>query len=86
MLKDVTFRIAPITARDADEMMSEIRGAPLLRGVRGEAPSDLNAVRDALLRVSQLVSEFPEIVELDVNPLVVHARGAVALDVRVVVA
>jgi acetyl coenzyme A synthetase (ADP forming)-like protein len=86
VLKDVTFRIAPITARDADEMMSEIRGAPLLRGVRGEAPSDLNAVRDALLRVSQLVSEFPEIVELDVNPLVVHAQGAVALDVRVVVA
>ena len=86
VLKDVTFRIAPITARDADEMMSEIRGAPLLRGVRGEAPSDLHAVRDALLRVSQLVSEFPEIVELDVNPLVVHARGAVAIDVRMVVA
>jgi len=53
--------------------------------VRGEAPSDLNAVRDALLRVSHLVSEFPEIVELDVNPLVVHAKGAVALDVRIVV-
>ncbi len=86
VLKDVTFRIAPITARDADEMMSEIRGAPLLRGVRGEAPSDLAAVRDALLRVSQMVSEFPEIVELDVNPLVVHASGAVALDVRGVIA
>jgi len=85
VLKDVTFRIAPITARDADEMMSEIRGAPLLRGVRGEAPSDLNAVRAALLRVSHLVSEFPDIVELDVNPLVVHAKGAVALDVRIVV-
>jgi acetyl coenzyme A synthetase (ADP forming)-like protein len=85
VLKDVTFRIAPITARDADEMMSEIRGALLLRGVRGEAPSDLGAVRDALLRMSQLVSEFPEIVELDVNPLVVHARGAVAIDVRIVV-
>ncbi len=86
VLKDVTFRIAPITARDADEMIGEIRGAPLLRGVRGEAPSDVSAVRDALLRVSQLVSEFPEIVELDVNPLVVHARGAVAIDVRMVVA
>jgi acetyltransferase len=85
VLKDVTFRIAPITAREADEMMSEIRGAPLLRGVRGEKPSDLAAVRDALLRVSQLVAEFPEIVELDVNPLVVHQRGAVALDVRMVV-
>ncbi len=85
VLKDVTFRIAPITARDADEMMNEIRGASLLRGVRGEVPSDLKAVRDVLLRVSQLVSEFPEIVELDVNPLIVHAHGAVGIDVRVVV-
>ncbi|MCL4393589.1 MAG: acetate--CoA ligase family protein, partial [Chloroflexi bacterium] len=86
VLRDVTFRIAPITARDADEMMSEIRGAALLRGVRGEAPSDLSAVRDALLRVSALAAEFPEIVELDINPLVVHTLGAVAIDVRVVVA
>ena len=85
VLKDVTFRIAPITQRDADEMMSEIRGAPLLSGVRGEAPSDLAAVREALLRVSQLVSEFPAILELDVNPLVVHANGAIAIDVRMVV-
>jgi acetyl coenzyme A synthetase (ADP forming)-like protein len=85
VLKDITFRIAPITHRDADEMLSEIRGAPLLHGVRGEAASDLAAVRDALLRVSQLVTEFPEILELDVNPLVVHANGAVAIDVRMVV-
>lgn len=84
-LKDVTFRIAPITAREADEMMEEIRAAPLLHGVRGEKPSDLNAVRAALLRVSQLVVEFPEIVELDVNPLVVHSSGALALDVRMVI-
>lgn len=85
VLKDITFRIAPITSREADEMMNEIRGAPLLQGVRGEKPSDLNAVRDALLRVSQLVVEFPEIVELDVNPLVVHPDGAVAIDVRMVI-
>ena len=84
-LKDVTFRIAPITSREADEMMNEIRAAPLLHGVRGEKPSDLGAVRDALLRVSQLASEFPEIVELDVNPLVVHPSGAVAIDVRMVI-
>jgi acetate---CoA ligase (ADP-forming) len=85
VVKDVTFRIAPITSREADEMMLEIRGAPLLQGVRGESPSDLNAVRDVLLRVSQLVSEFPDIVELDVNPLVVHSSGAVAIDVRMVI-
>lgn len=85
VLKDVTFRVAPITAGEADAMMNEIRGAPLLRGVRGEPPSDLGAIRDALLRVSQLVSEFPELVELDVNPLVVHPKGGVAIDVRIVV-
>ncbi len=85
VLKDVTFRVAPITPDQADEMMGEIRGAPLLRGVRGESASDLNAIREALLRISQLVTAFPEIVELDVNPLVAHPRGAVALDVRVVV-
>ncbi|MCL4488018.1 MAG: acetate--CoA ligase family protein [Chloroflexi bacterium] len=85
VLKDVTFRVAPIASRDATEMMEEIRGAPLLRGVRGEPPSDLNAVRDAILRVSQLVSTFPEIVEMDVNPLVVHRSGAVAIDVRMVI-
>ncbi len=85
VLKDITFRVAPITPHEADEMIGEIRGAPLLRGVRGESPSDLLAIRDALLRISQFVTEFPEIVELDVNPLVAHPRGAVALDVRVVV-
>lgn len=84
-LKDVTFRIAPITSREADEMMYEIRGAPLLHGIRGDKPSDLGAIREALLRVSQLATEFPEIVELDVNPLVVHSRGAVAVDVRMVI-
>lgn len=85
VLKDITFRIAPISAGEADDMMDEIRGAPLLRGVRGEAPSDLGAVRDALLRISQLVCDFPEIVEMDINPLVVHANGAVAIDVRMVI-
>ncbi len=85
VLKDITFRVAPITRYEADEMISEIRGAPLLRGVRGESASDLEAVCDALLRISQLVTEFPEIVEMDVNPLVVHSRGAVAIDVRMVI-
>ncbi len=86
VLKDVTFRIAPITRYEASEMIGEIRGAPLLRGVRGEKPSDVEAVCDALLRISQLVAEFTEIVEMDANPLVVHPRGAIAIDVRMVIA
>ncbi|GAB4569150.1 MAG: acetate--CoA ligase [Anaerolineae bacterium] len=87
-LKDVTFRVAPIGHRTALEMMHEIRAYPLLRGVRGEAPSDLEATADIMLRISQLVTDFPEIVELDINPLKVfdQGNGAVALDMRLVLA
>ncbi len=84
VLKDVSFRVAPVSRLEATEMMSEIRSFPILRGVRGEKPSDLDATVDAILRVSQLVTDFPEIVELDVNPLVVHEHGAVAVDMRII--
>ncbi|MBU0704681.1 MAG: acetate--CoA ligase, partial [Chloroflexi bacterium] len=66
-LKDVAFRVAPFSRQEADEMIHEIRSYPLLEGVRGEAPSDHEAMVEALLRISQLVTDFPEIVELDVN-------------------
>lgn len=86
VLKDVTFRIAPVSRQEATEMMDEIRSYHLLRGVRGEKPSDLEAIVDAILRVSQLVTDFPEIVEMDINPLMVHeaGSGAVAVDSRFV--
>ncbi|MBW1916645.1 MAG: acetate--CoA ligase family protein [Deltaproteobacteria bacterium] len=85
VLKDVVFRIAPINESEARAMINEIHSAPLLRGVRGEKAPDLEAVCQALLRTSQLVSEFPEILELDINPLVVHDQGAIAVDVRLVI-
>jgi len=83
-LKDVTFRVAPIDRREANEMLGEIRSVRLLRGVRGEKPSDMAAIADTVLRISQLVTEFPEIVELDINPLMVFeaGRGALAVDMR----
>jgi acetate---CoA ligase (ADP-forming) len=83
-LKDVTFRIAPMDRRQAREMMDEIRSYKLLRGVRGEKPSDREAIVDTLLRVSQLVTDFPEIVELDINPLMVfeQGRGVLGIDMR----
>jgi acetyltransferase len=83
-LKDVTFRVAPIDRREAREMMTEIRAYNLLRGVRGEKPADLDAVADTLVRVSQLVTDFPEIMELDINPLLVFAagQGVLGLDMR----
>jgi len=86
VLKDVTFRIAPLSRREASEMMDEIQSYHLLRGVRGEKPADLEAIIDTILRVSQLVTDFPEIVEMDINPLTVHeeGRGAVAVDMRFV--
>jgi len=83
-LKDVTFRVAPIDRREAKEMLSEIRAYSLLRGVRGEKPSDLDAIADTLVRVSQLVTDFPNIVELDINPLLVFpaGQGVLGLDMR----
>ena len=88
VLKDVSFRLAPLTKTDADEMIREIRSYGLLRGVRGEKPADVSAVADCLLRLAQLVNDFPQIMELDVNPLSVFekGKGAVAIDARLTVA
>jgi acetyl coenzyme A synthetase (ADP forming)-like protein len=85
VLKDVSFRIAPLGEKDADEMIREIHSFPLLRGVRGERPTDVSALKECLLRLSQLVTDFPEIMELDINPLIVKAEGegAVAADARI---
>jgi acyl-CoA synthetase (NDP forming) len=67
-------------------MLAEIRAFSLLRGVRGEPPSDLDSIVDVLLRLSQLVSDFPEIVEIDINPLMVfeQGKGALGIDMRLI--
>ena len=85
-LKDVTFRLAPFSRQDAEAMLSEIRAHALLDGVRGQPAVDKAALVDVLLRVGQLVQDFPEIVELDINPLMVYPRGqgAIAIDMRLV--
>lgn len=87
VLKDVSFRIAPLSVESADAMIREIRSFPLLRGVRGEAPADIEGIRDALLRLSQMAMDFPEIIEADVNPLLVcpEGQGAVAVDARITI-
>lgn len=86
VLKDVTFRVAPFDRTNAEQMLSEIRMASLLNGVRGARPLDKAAIVDTLLKISQLVTDFPQIVELDINPLMTYeeGRGAVALDMRLV--
>jgi acetyltransferase len=88
VLRDVSFRIAPFSRREANEMMREIRSFNLLRGVRGQARSDIEATADTLLKLSQLVTDFPEIVEMDINPLIVfeEGRGTMGIDMRLVLA
>jgi len=86
ILKDVTFRLAPFSKQEAEEMMNEIRARALLDGVRGQPPADKDAIVETLLRIGQLVQDFPEIAELDINPLIVYSQGqgAVAIDMRLV--
>lgn len=83
-LKDVSFAVAPISIEEAKHMVSSIKTYPLIAGVRGETPADINSVIDALMRVSQLVTDFPEILEFEINPLMVmqDGQGCVAMDVR----
>ncbi|NUN22799.1 MAG: acetate--CoA ligase family protein [Candidatus Jettenia caeni] len=85
VLKDVTFRVAPIGLDEAKEMIQEIRSFPLLKGVRGEKPADIPAIVDSIIRLSHMVTDFPEIVEMDINPLVVfpEGNGAIAIDARI---
>jgi acetyl coenzyme A synthetase (ADP forming)-like protein len=84
VLKDVTFRLAPATQEDAASMLDGIQAAEILKGVRGAKPVKREALQDAIVRVSQLVSDFPEISEMDLNPVFASDEGAIAADVRIV--
>ncbi len=86
-LKDVSFGLAPISRLEASSMIIDTKAYTLLRGIRGEKPSDIESVEDVLLRISQLVIDFPEIDELDINPLLVYGKGkgSLALDVKITI-
>jgi acyl-CoA synthetase (NDP forming) len=86
VLKDVTFRVAPMSRIQAQDMIESIHAYGLLQGVRGQQAADMEAIIDTILRISQLVTDFPEIAELDINPLLVRNRGegAVAVDMRLI--
>jgi acetyl coenzyme A synthetase (ADP forming)-like protein len=83
LVKDVAVRITPITRGEAGRMIRSLKTFPLLDGYRGAARADISALEDVLLRVSALVEAHPEVVEMDLNPLIVHAAGAVAVDARI---
>ena len=85
VLKDVTFRLAPATRDDAASMLDGIQAAEMLRGVRGGKPVKREALQDLIVNVSQLVTDFPEISEMDLNPVFASESGAIAADVRIVV-
>ncbi len=85
IIKDVSFRIAPLTRRDAREMITEIKAFPLLNGYRGQEPADITALEDFLLGVSRFVELNPEVKELDLNPIFAYKDGAVAVDARIII-
>jgi acyl-CoA synthetase (NDP forming) len=86
VLKDVSFRVAPLSDLDLGEMIHEIKGYPLLGGVRGQNPKDTGILKEILQRVAQLAADHPEIAEVDINPVIVHEKGASVVDARIIIA
>jgi acetate---CoA ligase (ADP-forming) len=84
VMKDVTFRVVPLSEKDAAEMISGIRGHGALTGTRGKPAADLDALRALLLQVSAFLSAHPQVEEMDLNPVIVHERGLTIADARVV--
>jgi len=84
VLKDVTFRIAPITEEEAKDMISEIKAYPILRGYRGKPPVDIDIIAKILVNTSKLVTDHQEIKELDLNPIIVYESGAKTVDARII--
>jgi acetyl-CoA synthetase (ADP-forming) len=84
MLKDVSFRIIPVARRDAQEMIQEIKGYPLLQGYRGKEPASIPVLVDMILKISDLISKNPQIKELELNPVFAYKDRAVAVDARII--
>ena len=84
VLKDVAFRVVPITARDANQMVHEIQGFPILEGHRGQEPSDVGAIEALLVQLSEFIEAHPDVAELDLNPVFAYPKGAIAVDARIV--
>ncbi len=84
ILKDVSFRIVPLEKRDAAEMITEIKGFPVLKGYRGQEPANVPFLEDLIVKVSDFVEKNPEIKELDLNPVFAYKDGATAVDARII--
>ena len=84
VLKDVSFRIAPIDKSEALKMVREIKGYPVLKGVRGDPPADTRAVASVIAAASRIAHERENILEMDINPLIIYPKGGLAVDVRII--
>lgn len=85
VLKDVSFRVAPLAQEDIDEMVEEIKGYKILTGIRGEKAKDIDSLKDILAKLSQIAIDNPEIQEVDLNPVIVHEQGASIIDSRIII-
>ena len=83
ILKDVSFRVLPITPRSARRMIEEIKSAPILNGIRGNPPADKKALEKLLMKCSEIIEAYPEIEEMDLNPVLVHETGVTLVDARI---
>ncbi|MBA7677648.1 hypothetical protein ES703_85908 [subsurface metagenome] len=84
VLKDISFRIIPLEERDAEEMITEIKGYEILKGVRGKPPRDIQAIKEVLMKISKLTMENPEINEIDLNPIFVFKKDLQVVDARMI--
>ncbi len=84
VLKDVSFRIIPLSRKDAQEMIEEIKGYPLLKGYRGKDPVDIPALIEIILKISSLMEKYPQIKELELNPILAYPKGALGVDARII--
>ena len=84
ILEDVSFRIAPIEEYDAKEMIKEIKGFPILDGYRGKPKADIDAIIEVLMKISNLVTKYEEIFEMDLNPVFIYEKGLVCVDARII--
>jgi acyl-CoA synthetase (NDP forming) len=84
ILKDVSFRVCPLTSQDATSMIQELKAYPILKGSRGKKPAHLNSVKDHILKISKLAAKHENIEELDINPLMVNDKGSYVVDARLI--
>lgn len=84
LFKDVSFRVIPVEQKDAQEMIKEIKGFPLLQGYRGKEPADISSLVNIILKISKFIEENPQIKELELNPILAYPNRAVAVDARII--